>query len=226
MRTRTYTVSVSRWFPADDPIAIAVAKLCVLREDYFLELRGLVLPGAGHFEGGHEERGIPGLDDNSATWRRLYFFRNSIRTLNEIRNLVDRMHVNSLDKEALARESESLIEGFKELKRQLKEETELVKELRDSVGGHVLHADVKKVLEGMNRELSGFFQDGEIRGTIRYKFTSELVLAMMLEKVAPENEQEKLETLVFKTSGLIKIIGTMDKIIRAYIISRKLLLSS
>ena len=177
MRTRTYTVSLTRWFPADDPVAIAVAKLCVLREDYFLELQGFIVPGPGHFEGTSPGGGIPGLDDNSATWRRLYFFRNSMRTLNEIRNLIERMHTNKPDKDALSRESEPIVEGFRKLQEQLRHAYDLVKDLRDSVGGHVLHSDVQEVLKGLDRDTTGFSQDGEIRGTIRYKFASELVLS-------------------------------------------------
>lgn len=224
MRTRTYTVSLRRWFPADDPIAIAVAKLCVLREDYFLELRGLIIPGPGHFEGTSSGGGIPGLDDNSASWRRLYFFRNSMRTLNEIRNLVNRMHTNKPDKDALAQAPEPIIEGFKTLKEKLSHTMELVKGLRDSLGGHVLHSDLQTVLKDMDSAMTGFFQDGEIRGTVRYKFASELVLSiMMLGKVEPQAEEEKLETLLRSTATLISIIGIMDQIIRAYISDRRLL---
>ena len=223
MRTRTYPVSLAHWFPVDDPVAIAIAKLCVLREDYFLELRGLIIPGPGHFEGSSSGRGIPGLDDNSVTWRRLYFFRNSMRTLNEIRNLVERMHQNKPDKDALLKETQPLIEGFKKLRHQLDHANELVKDLRDSLGGHVLHSDIQKILKDLDPAISGFFQDGEIRGTIRYKFASDLVLSIMLKKVDPKHGEEKLETLLGKTAKLIFIIETMDQIIRTYIVDRKLL---
>jgi hypothetical protein len=174
MRTRTYTVSLKRWFPADGLIAIAVAKLCVLREDYFLELQGFIIPGPGHFEGTSSGGGVPELDDNSASWRRLYFFRNSMRTLNEIRNLAERMHTNRIDKDALSKEPEPIVEGFKTLKEKLSRTTDLVKDLRDSLGVHVLHSDIQKVLKDMDSGMTGFFQDGEIRGKTRYRFASEL----------------------------------------------------
>jgi hypothetical protein len=119
MRTKTYFVSLTHWFPSDDPIAIAIAKLCVLREDYFLELQGLITPGTGPFEGNTTGKGIPELDQNSASFRRLYFFRNSMRTLDELRNLVERMHTNSPDKKAIAKEPKNLVDGFKELHEQL-----------------------------------------------------------------------------------------------------------
>lgn len=223
MRTRTYPVSITRWFPSDDPIAIAVAKLCILREDYFLELQGLVIPGPEHLEGELSGKGIPGLDDNSVTWRRLYFFRNSMRTLNEIRNLAHRMAANKRDKDALEKEPTPLIDGFKKLRDQLGNAEELVRDLRDSIGGHVLHQDIGNILKELTPDLHGFFQDGEIRGKIRYKFSTELVLSMMLNKVDAHHEEEKMETLFGSTAKLVFILTTIDEIIRAYIVDRKLL---
>lgn len=40
--TRTVHIPVRQWFPPDDPIAILVVKLCILREDYLLELAGMI----------------------------------------------------------------------------------------------------------------------------------------------------------------------------------------
>jgi hypothetical protein len=74
--------------------------------------------------------------------------------------------------------------------------------------------------------MTGFFQDGEIRGKTRYRFASELVLSIMLGKVEPESEEEKLETLLGSTAPLISIIEIMDQVIRAYISDRRLLATS
>jgi hypothetical protein len=95
--------------------------------------------------------------------------------------------------------------------------------LRDSLGGHVLHSDVQNILKDLDPETTGFFENGEIRGKIRYRFASELVLSIMLKKVEPKHEEEKLETLVGTTAKLISIISTIDQIIITYITNRKLL---
>ena len=42
MGTKTRQITLREWFPADDPIAAAVATLCILREDYFIDLMGIV----------------------------------------------------------------------------------------------------------------------------------------------------------------------------------------
>jgi len=53
-----------------------MAQLCVLREDLYLELEGL------------SEDEIDSLDHNGDNYRSTYFFRNSTRTLFEIRKAV------------------------------------------------------------------------------------------------------------------------------------------
>jgi hypothetical protein len=34
-------IKLRKWFPADDPLAVPVARLCILREDFLLEMRGV-----------------------------------------------------------------------------------------------------------------------------------------------------------------------------------------
>ncbi len=53
-----------------------MAQLCVLREDLYLELEGL------------SEDEIGPLDHNGDNFRSAYFFRNSTKTLFEIRKVV------------------------------------------------------------------------------------------------------------------------------------------
>jgi hypothetical protein len=59
-------------FPPNDPLAAKVARLCILREDFLLEMSGVYT----------EE--IKQLDGHSEEWRKLYFIRNLVRTLREI----------------------------------------------------------------------------------------------------------------------------------------------
>ncbi len=53
-------------------IAAKVARLCMLREDFLLEMTGV-----------YTEK-IKQLDGLSEEWRKLYFIRNLVRTLREI----------------------------------------------------------------------------------------------------------------------------------------------
>ena len=49
-----------------------MARLCILREDLFIELQGL------------NDDPFPLLDEGSIDWRQIYFFRNLLRTILEI----------------------------------------------------------------------------------------------------------------------------------------------
>jgi hypothetical protein len=91
------------------------------------------------------------------------------------------------------------------------------------VDGHVLHSSLENLLRGLHPDTKGFFQDGEIRGKTRYKFTNELVLSMMLDKVESQDKEEKIETLLRSTAQLVFIIEIIDQLVRAYIVNRKLL---
>jgi hypothetical protein len=41
--TKTYVrqIKVRRWFPAGDPFAAHIARLCILREDFTIEMSGI-----------------------------------------------------------------------------------------------------------------------------------------------------------------------------------------
>jgi hypothetical protein len=79
MKSRTWHIRVKEWFPPNDRVATIMAQLCVLREDLYLELEGL------------KEDEIKPLDRNGDNYRSAYFFRNSTKTLFEMRKTVQRL---------------------------------------------------------------------------------------------------------------------------------------
>src|SRR5262245_4724381 len=80
VKLRVRPIKIRRWFPPNDPVATAVATLCVPREDFFLELQGMI----------SDE--IAPLDGNASAYRRAYFWRNSLRTLVEIRKTLNKLN--------------------------------------------------------------------------------------------------------------------------------------
>ena len=82
VRTRISHINISKWFPANDPTSTSVARLCVLREDLYLEIKGMV------------DEPLRSLDECSEDWRSIYFFRNSIRTFREIRSATETLKLN------------------------------------------------------------------------------------------------------------------------------------
>jgi len=222
MGTRSWHIRLREWFPPNDPIATIVAILCILREDYFLDLNGMIKGGVNLFEDDSAEKGFPELDQNSSEWRRLYFFRNSLRTLREIRKAVERLHQEKTCKEALRNEPESVKNAFQKLRDEMNTGPDLVKDLRDKIGGHVLYPAVQKALDKMDHGRRGLMQVGERRGKIHYKFTGELVLAMMLPDIAPEGQIQKLDGILSTTAKLVLVMSTIDDVVAAYAESRNL----
>lgn len=53
-------IALRKWFPSDDPIAQCIARLCVLREYAYLELKGMT------------QKSIRSLDLNTVSWRMLF----------------------------------------------------------------------------------------------------------------------------------------------------------
>lgn len=218
MRTRSHLILFREWFPPNDPIATSIARLCILREDYWLELQGVMKHGTSI----HEYSGFPELDENSSEWRSIYFYRNSNRTLAEIKNVVDALFSVKERKEALLKESSQLVDGFKKLQLQMTEAAGLIKQLRNDLGGHVQHAAVQKTLDDMSADSGGFLQRGEFLTNTHYKFTSELMLAMMCPGVSEKDLIPALHNMLSQTAPMMNIIGTIDEVVGCFIEARHL----
>src|SRR5260370_37048620 len=93
LKSQTKWISPRQYFPPHEAIARAVARLCILREDLYLEFLALsadeirlTLPNA--------PEPFPQLDDNGPEYRRIYFLRASLRTLAEVYQAVSGLHQN------------------------------------------------------------------------------------------------------------------------------------
>ena len=136
-------VVLQRWFPANDPVATNVARLCILKEDLELEYRGWL------------GQKISELDINQIPWRKLYFLRNIFKTMMEIHSAVHTLNMNTDFKEALRQQPQPLQNAFEELNRITDTAHPLMKVYRNSIGGHVKEQSVAIALT----RLSSFFRN-------------------------------------------------------------------
>lgn len=204
-------VRLRKWFPPDDTLAELVARLCVLREDLGLEMSGFHQADLGE------------LDANSEEWRRMYFFRCFVRTMKEITHALGALAMNAEFRAILDKAAPEYQQSFKKTISEMNSAHNIVKEIRDSLGGHVLAKSMRTALAGMNFERFGFFEAGPTTGKTHYKFTGELVAEMLMTGV-PENQRvAKMEHDLEKISGLLHFFALIDWIFYAYIKSRKLL---
>ena len=216
-------ITLSKWFPANDPIATLVARLCILREDYLLELQGLIKNDFSPFDISSPVSKPDSLDGNSPSWRRLYFFRSLLRTLNEIRNAVERLFVDSEQRTALASETLELRQALEVLRDEIRGLSIVIKDLRDRIGGHVLHKGVRDALRGIDPGRNALFEMGETRAETHYRFAGDITLAIMFPGKSEEVLLVELQDLFNKTASLVFIVGSIDKIFDAYVVGRGLL---
>src|SRR5690242_11292778 len=83
LKSRIRFISPQKWFPADDAVGTVVARLCILREDLYIELLGLSSEKISITI--DLEPPLPNMDDNGERYRLMYFLRASLRTIFEIR---------------------------------------------------------------------------------------------------------------------------------------------
>jgi hypothetical protein len=133
---RSFQINLHRFFPPEDEFATCVARHCILREDLCLEFNGIV---AGPYEW---------LDMNGTIWRRNYFFRTSIRTLLEITSAIHKLNSVPEFQNAVEKSWSEEDKGkYKEFCKDIETAKQLVKEMRNIIGGHVKHTVVARALQ-------------------------------------------------------------------------------
>jgi hypothetical protein len=204
-------VRLRKWFPPKDPVATAVAMLCVLREDFLLELYGIT-----------NDR-IDRLDDNDTGFRRTYFWRNSLRTLEEIKNVLNSLNSDATFRDSMSSKPPDIKAAFEELKRELnKTSDEFLRDLRNTVGGHLDQEMVQITLDGMNPEREGLIEVGDTVGKIHYRFAGELIWAALLRDAPEKTHIEKMEYLLRRSASLSQTVKAIDDVVACYVRDRKL----
>jgi len=202
---RIKPIKLRAWFPPNNPVATAVARLCILREDLLLELHGIT---GDRFNN---------LDDNSEASRRLYFWRNSLRTLTEVRDGLNAINAEAEFREALEHETPEMQTAFESLKKELnKASQEFLVELRNTVGAHVDVTVLQDALNELDFSREGFVQLGEIRADIHYKFAGEFILSMLLRGIPDAEQQQVLEKLLERSASLGRAISAIDDVVACY----------
>jgi len=188
-----------------------VAMLCVLREDLLLELRGIT------------NKYIERLDDNGSGYRRSYFWRNSLRTLEEIQKVLTRLSFQGRFADAMAQEPEDVRTAFSQLRAELDTaHKEFLKDLRDTLSGHLDEKTIQIALDNMDPQHEAFFQAGEIVGKTHYKFAADLLWATLLHNIPENQHQEKAEWLLRRTSRLSQAVKAIDDVVVCYMRDRRL----
>lgn len=210
-RTHIRLITLRKWFPPNDAVAASIARLCILREDFKLEMNGVI---AGT---------LSKLDGNSVGWRKLYFIRNSIRTLVEIRSAIETLRRLQDFQILLRKQSKQDRADFTKFMKKMEANYRLIKDIRDALGGHVLYQSTTKALDTLDFDWEGLLEAGEITSDVHYKFAGELVLAILLPNISADRRMKELVSIIKTAADLTAALGIIDCVVWMYLRDRHLI---
>jgi|SRR6516225_7307294 hypothetical protein len=208
---RFLTVKLRKWFPPDDRLAAKVARLSILREDFALEMHGVYTEN------------IEVLDGHSEPWRRLYFLRNLIRTLLEIRSGMESV-VNDTDfKTLLRKQSPEVKREFGRLTRLMAQAHPILKDIRNDICGHVLESAVSEALKEISWDSFGFYEIGRIQKNSHFKFAGELVASILVKGTVDKEKAKALGEKMAKIADAFDVFPLIERVLFMYAKDRGLL---
>lgn len=210
--SRTRIVKLTKWFPPNDPLAAKVARLCILREDFLLEMNGVFTEG------------IKELDGLSEEWRRLYFIRNLIRTLREVESGMQRLLSDPQFKVLLVGQHPDIQKEFAEHAALMTRGMQVLKEVRDDICGHVREAAVQESLnEIAGSEVFGLLETGPTMQRTYFKFAGELVIQILVRGVPEVDKHRVFTEKMEKIGDLVAAFALIERALNIYVEDRKLL---
>ena len=200
----TREIKLAQWFPPNDPLATQIARLCVLREYYMLEMRGLTSDD------------LRELDAHSDAWRRLYFLFNSVRTLWEIQGAITVICGNAEFKTIRASRGAKEQAELKEIVSKLNAAIPELRTVRDSLGGHISQQPLQSALNAMDSSRIGDLEIGQTVADTHYKFARQLVLEVMLAGIPEAQRADEYKKYIGVLSGLLPVIQSLETLVIWY----------
>lgn len=211
--TRIFQINLRKFFPPEDDYATCMARLCILREDLWVDIIGIL------------EGPLERLDANGIEWRRLYFFRNYLKTLQEIASALHTLNCIPEFKRAFEKHySPSEQKTFKDFCKKIQGSGDLITEIRNSAGGHIQHNVVAGALKAISPDFTGFWErpfDPEERWShTHHPYVTDLVAAIFL---AGDRDAEEALAIPGVMASLQVVTLHIDSLFHLYVAERQLL---
>lgn len=214
-RIRYTPIKIHRYFPPDDPLAIKMARLCILSEDFVLESKAVI------------QASLPILDEISPEWRKNYFIRNSFRTIHEIKKGIETVRLDPTFKTYFKKQGDKDKLEFEEHFRILKNVEETLKNIRDELGGgHVLNKAVKKGIENLDPSEEGFMQAGGTLKNSHLRFVHKIVSGYLRSQLTDGGSHTTEEAQRIFSEKITKAFSSaltlVHSILYIYLVERRL----
>jgi hypothetical protein len=204
-------IPVAAWFPPGDDLATLMACLCILREDLYIEFKGLF------------DEPIPLLDQCSAAYRRTYFYKNQYRTLHEINRCIHKVWQHREFIAEVYKLHPKIKVELKRINKMLGQAQKFVEGVRNDVGAHLQPSAVRDGLPNIPADTICLWQQGSSPDTIHYPFALEILGATMLRHV-PLSDAQKASDDSFELMKRLGIdaLNFIDALFHCYSVVRKL----
>ena len=116
-----------------------------------------------------------------------------------------------------------LRQTFEVLGDEIRDQSAVIKGLRDRIGGHVLPKGVSDALKGMDHGRNALIEMGETVAETHYRFAGDIALAIMFPGKSEESLIVEVQELFDKTAKLVFIVGSIDRIFDDYVAGRGLI---
>jgi hypothetical protein len=203
-------VKLRQWFPADDPLAAPIARLCILREDLLLEMHGVY------------NEDVRDLDDGWPSFRRMYFLRNLVRTQSELSRGIHTLVRHPEFKKLLDKEPTPVRKQFRMAVRAISRAHQVVRDVRNDICGHVLERAVQEGLERINHAAWGFLDLGKTADYTHYKFVEELTAELLLKDVSDEERRAIQSSKWAAIADCLPAFPLIERCLLMYVNDRKL----
>ena len=163
------------------------------------------------------------LDGNVEVFRRMYFWRNTLRTLSEIRDSLNRLMTHSDFRDALDAGPGDVRNAFHELRRKLnKSFDELFHDLRNTISAHLDEQLVADTLNKLDFDREGFIEIGDDRGGIHFRFAAELLVELILRDVPDKERLRVFDETLGGSAKLSQSVAAIDDALAVYMNARHL----
>jgi hypothetical protein len=161
---------------------------------------------------------VPVGDEYGPAWRQLYFFRGMCHTSREIQSVIQGLSKEEDFKQFLKKQPKDFVRDFNSLKINLNKALNTIEAVRDEITAHIKQTSTQQALENMSEKRSGFLQVSfESPRKTHYKFTGELLLAIMFKDIPPEHQQEEaIERINLFVNGVQNLLQMVDILFFSY----------
>lgn len=152
----------------------------------------------------------------------MYFWRNSVQTLFEIRSALEALQSDKDFRTSLSAQPEHFQEAFNKLAQKIRTAHDFLKDVRNEIGGHVKLQAVQEALANMGMDSNGLIELGPVIAESHHRFASQLVGQILLRDVSNESWESHLKEILGKTAELSAALEAIDIVLLAYMDARRL----